>query len=142
MTQSNDEDWRAIVENFGETPDAESIAAEVDSAQAATSEAKPTPPDPVPPFDGALWTGESWEDEGRFIPPPPPPLPRLPIRQRIAWVALIGGPALLLVCLFTGIRPPLFVVMIDLAAIVGSFVYLLFGTPRQPREPWEDGAQV
>jgi hypothetical protein len=126
VTQPNDEDWRAIVENFGDTPDADRIEAEVDSTQ----------PSPVEP------ESDSWADEGRYVPPPPPPLPRLPTKQRAAWACLLGGPALLLVCLFTGFRPPSIVMMAVLVAILGSFVYLIFGTPRTPREPWEDGAQI
>lgn len=142
MTQSNDEDWRAIVENFGEVPDADRIAAEVDSTPGPSQDPKPEQPDPVAAFSGVLWTGESWEDEGRYVPPPPPPLPRLSAKLRAAWVCLLAGPVVLLVCLFTGFRPPSIVVMTLLFASIGSFAYLVFRSPRTPREPWEDGAQI
>lgn len=131
MTQPHDEEWRAIVDNFGETPDADRIAAEV------------TPPlrdDSVD--DEEPWQGDSWSDEGRFVPPPPPPLPQLPLIQRAAWVALLGGPALLLVFLFVGFRPPTWLTLTMVGATVLSFGYLLFWVPRAPREPWENGAEL
>ncbi len=43
VTQPNDEDWRAIVENFGDTPDADRIAAEVDSGTRTAGSADERP---------------------------------------------------------------------------------------------------
>jgi hypothetical protein len=136
VTQPHDEDWRAIVDNFGETPDAELIAAEVSPFAPAH------PPTDEGAEEDAPWRGDSWSDEGRFVPPPPPPLPSLPLVQRAAWASLIGGPTLLLIFLFIGFRPPTWFTLALVVATVGSFGYLLFWVPRTPREPWEDGAQI
>ncbi len=35
-------------------------------------------------------------DEGHFVPPEPPPLPEGDVTSRFAWLAVLGGPALLL----------------------------------------------
>jgi hypothetical protein len=137
MTRPSDDEWRAIVENFGAVPDADELAAEL----------TPEPPTPMPvpvpvPEETPVWNGESWRDEGRYVPPPPPPLPTLPAIVKAAWICLLGGPALLVACLFIGYRPPVALVTLGLAAMVASFVFLIFRAPRAPREPWEDGAQV
>lgn len=130
MTGSPDDEWKAIVENFGAVPDADRLAAELT-------------PDPVrEPDEPPVWSGESWRDEGRYVPPPPPPLPALPAVVKAAWVCLLGGPTLLVACLFIGYQPPVASVAVGLAAMVVSFVFLIFRAPRTPREPWEDGAQV
>ncbi len=129
MTEPHEDDWRAIVENFGDAPDPERIAAEV------IANSPPAPPEPI------LEWSEPAEEDG-YVPPPPPPLPDVPGRVRLAWACLLGGPALLLVCLFVGYRPPTAVVFAGLAAIVFSLVFLIFRSPRTPREPWEDGAQI
>ncbi len=127
MTQPHDEDWRAIVDNFGDTPDADRVAAEVA---------------PLASADPPAWAGDSWADEGRYVPPPPPALPQLTWAQRSAWLSLVGGPALLLVFLFVGYRPPTILTLGIVGAAVGSLIYLIFWSPRTPREPWEDGAQI
>lgn len=131
MTQPSDDEWRAIVDNFGAVPDADRLAAEL----------APEPGIPVPEETPA-WSGASWRDEGRYIPPPPPPLPALPAIVKAAWICLLGGPALLVACLFIGYQPPVALVAVGLVAMVVSFVFLIFRAPRRPREPWEDGAQV
>jgi hypothetical protein len=140
VTQPHDEDWQAIVENFGETPDADQIAAEV--TPPAVSSAHPAGQEDDPGWFEESRAGDSWPDEERYIPPPPPPLPALPRRQRAAWMCLIGGPGLLLMFLFSGFKPPAWLMLTILTAIVTSFVYLIFWSPRTPREPWEDGAQI
>ena len=131
MNQPSEDEWRAIVENFGAVPDADQLEAEL-TPDAPAAEFEVTP----------VWRGESWHDEGRYVPPPPPPLPALPAIVKAAWICLIGGPALLVVCLFIGYQPPVALVSVGLAAMVVSFVFLIFRAPREPREPWEDGAQV
>jgi hypothetical protein len=42
------------------------------------------------------WDDPEDDDEGHFVPPPPPPLPRLDVTARFAWIAVLGGPLLLL----------------------------------------------
>ncbi|GLW72950.1 hypothetical protein Kpho02_52490 [Kitasatospora phosalacinea] len=55
-------------------------------------------PRPVPrPGDGPRdYTPAEDEDEGHFVPPEPPPLPEAEVTAKFAWLAVLGGPALLL----------------------------------------------
>ncbi|MGL5824219.1 MAG: hypothetical protein ACRCYU_05185 [Nocardioides sp.] len=157
MTQPHDDDWRSIVENFGEVPDADRIAAEVTPRDASPADdlRSEDPPENLsrgePHLDSAwsarsgperLGPENSWSDEGRFVPPTPPPLPWLPWPQRVAWTCLVGGPVAMLALLFSGVRPPAVLMLIGVAAALAGFGYLVFWSPRTPREPWDDGAQV
>ncbi|MFF3399130.1 hypothetical protein ACFYW6_11485 [Streptomyces sp. NPDC002659] len=36
-------------------------------------------------------------DEGHFVPPEPPPLPEADVTARFAWLAVVGGPVLMLI---------------------------------------------
>ncbi|MEV7213233.1 hypothetical protein AB0O31_09095 [Kitasatospora cineracea] len=55
-------------------------------------------PRPVPrPGDGPRdYTPAEDPDEGHFVPPEPPPLPAADVTAKFAWLAVLGGPALLL----------------------------------------------
>ncbi|MGW4815091.1 hypothetical protein ACWEPB_26100 [Kitasatospora cineracea] len=55
-------------------------------------------PRPVPrPGDGPRdFTPAEDPDEGHFVPPEPPPLPAADTTAKFAWLAVLGGPALLL----------------------------------------------
>jgi hypothetical protein len=37
------------------------------------------------------------DDEGHFVPPEPPPLPEADVTAKFAWLAVVGGPVLMLV---------------------------------------------
>ncbi|WP_121252501.1 hypothetical protein [Nocardioides ferulae] len=128
---SEDEAWRAIVENYGERPDLDPD----DPPPAATA------PDPVEPAEDHRLDDDPWPEE-RFVPPPPPPLPH-PSRDRMAaWVGVFGSPTVLLVCLVLGIELPTLIAFGLVVAFVGGFLYLVLRMPRGPRDPWDDGAQV
>ncbi|WP_254897726.1 hypothetical protein [Kitasatospora sp. NA04385] len=55
-------------------------------------------PRPVPrPGDGPRdYAPAEDPDEGHFVPPEPPPLPAADTTAKFAWLAVLGGPALLL----------------------------------------------
>ncbi|GAA2108655.1 hypothetical protein GCM10009759_48700 [Kitasatospora saccharophila] len=55
-------------------------------------------PRPVPrPGDGPRdYSPAEDPDEGHFVPPEPPPLPPADTTAKFAWLAVLGGPALLL----------------------------------------------
>ncbi len=97
--QSEEDVWRAIVENYGERP-------QLDPVQPEEPEA-PTPPrPPPPPVAPALHDEADAElDEAtadRFVPPPPPPLPHPPPVRLAAWLGLFGSPVVLLFSLSWG----------------------------------------
>jgi hypothetical protein len=136
--------WKAIVENYG--------AHELDDPPA-------TPPAAAPsdaPFGGRFGdpralsahahesdVSDDVEDlEEGYVPPPPPPLPHLAPDRGLAWAGVFGAPAVLLASLILSISLPTLIGYLLILGFVGGFVYLVFTMPREPREPWDDGAQV
>jgi hypothetical protein len=82
------------------------------------------------------------DHEGHFVPPEPPPLPEADRVTRLAWAALLGGPALIM--LATLLRIPLegWVMVLAIGAFVGGFGTLVARMHDRPRQDdgWDDGA--
>lgn len=140
--EAEDQAWRAIVENYGER-------AELDDAQPPPA---PTAP-PGAPFGGRFGDLRAFqpedenepfvaEDEEGYIPPEPPPLPRVEPDRMLAWVGVLGSPVVLLCALIFSIGMPSWLGYLLVAGFVGGFLYLVVKMPREPRDPWDDGAQV
>ncbi len=142
--QNDDEAWRAIIENYGDRADIDE---------------PPVPPPPTPPSSTAPFGGRFGDlvgaapledDEDPFVaaeeegyePPPPPPLPRITPDRGLAWLGVFGSPVLLLASLLLSISIPSWFGYLLIVGFVGGFVYLVYTMPREPREPWDDGAQV
>ncbi|MGA8845628.1 MAG: hypothetical protein WB471_03325, partial [Nocardioides sp.] len=135
-------------------PDLEQAGPSVDAADAAGAESSDNRAAVDPPDEGALASPEpapgspSWADaflepswqEERFVPPPPPPLPMTTTDRLIAWIGVFGSPALLLVMLVLGIRPPSLVNYVLVMGFVGGFLYLVVKMNREPRDPDDNGA--
>lgn len=139
---AEDQAWRAIVDNYGDRADLD----------------EPAPPT-APPVSGAPFGGRfgdlrafsaededdpfvaAEEDEG-FVPPEPPPLPRVEPDRMLAWVGVLGSPVVLLCALIFSIGMPTWLGYLLVTGFVGGFLYLVVKMPREPREPWDDGAQV
>ncbi|GAA1912280.1 hypothetical protein GCM10009737_12230 [Nocardioides lentus] len=85
---------------------------------------------------------ERHEVPDRFVPPEPPPLPYVAPRRLLAWLALVGGPLLLVLSLAVGLPLSPFWRLLAALAFVGGFVYLVVSMPREPRDPTDDGARV
>lgn len=138
--------WQAIVDNYGERPELD------DPAPPAT---------PDVPFGGRFgdprvftridsdyeedaddpFLGADAEEEG-YVPPPPPPVPRTTPDRLAAWIGVFGSPIILLLALIFSITLPTWMAYLMIAGFVGGFLYLVVKMPREPREPWDDGAQV
>jgi hypothetical protein len=139
--------WRAIVDNYGDR-------VELDDPPAAP--AAPAEPIPDAPFGGRFGDPRAFgtpddevrdaiadddEEEG-YDPPEPPPLPTVTPDRGLAWAGVFGSPAVLLACLIFSISIPTWLGYLLVVGFVGGFIYLVFQMPREPREPWDDGAQV
>ncbi|MFC8450177.1 hypothetical protein [Kitasatospora sp. NPDC057223] len=58
---------------------------------------RPRPSQPAVPAAGPRdYEAAEDPDEGHFVPPEPPPLPEGDVTSKFAWLAVLGGPALLL----------------------------------------------
>ena len=77
-----------------------------------------------------------------FVPEPPPPLPETDRVTRMAWAALMGGPALLVLAALLGIGLESWVVVLALGGFLGGFGTLIARMRDRPRQDdgWDDGA--
>ncbi len=141
--QRDDEDdvWKAIVENYGDRPQLD--------------DPPPLPEEPPPfaaylsgplhgpeePEDLADPERDAEEDPDAFVPPDPP-LTRPALDRLAAWLGVLAVPALLLVFLVLSLPVPRVVSLVLVLWFVLGFLYLVWRMPREPRDPWDDGAQV
>ncbi|MFC5832467.1 hypothetical protein [Nonomuraea insulae] len=149
MTPQSDEDevWRQIVASFNDTaerdsadqpwPDSENVPAEP-----TRRVVKPPDEDDPPLDDDPVDEADDEEDEGHFEPPPPPPLPKLDLTTKLAWVALFGGPAYLLVAAMASWHMEGWALFTAVAAFIGGFVALVVRMGDGPPNDsgWDDGA--
>ncbi|MGW4405843.1 hypothetical protein ACWEJ6_17575 [Nonomuraea sp. NPDC004702] len=151
MTPQSDEDevWRQIVASFNDTaerdsadqpwPDSENVPAEPTRRVVKPSE-EPELDQDAPDHDEPARDDD--EDEGHFEPPPPPPLPKLDLPTKLAWVALFGGPAYLLVAAMASWQMEGWALFTAVAAFIGGFVALVVRMGDGPPNDsgWDDGA--
>ncbi|WP_372728570.1 hypothetical protein [Nocardioides sp.] len=130
---SDDDAWRAIVENYGdradlgtETPD----APEASAGSSGLDDLDPPEATPAPLLD-----------EERFVPGSPE-LPAVAPDRLAAWSGVFGAPAVLLIATVLGIGLPGWVGYALVAWFVGGFGYLVARMPAGPRDPGDDGARV
>lgn len=163
--------WRAIVENYGDRPHLEDPPVRPPDPSPPPPPAPPAPgapfggrfgdplafvvPDepvrPVGPAGSGADPGSPGdpghrggadEDEDRFVPPDPPAVPRASPDRVLAWAGVLGSPLVLLASLLLSFAIPEWAAYLLVVGFVGGFVYLVARMPREPREPWDDGAQV
>ncbi|MEV1021424.1 hypothetical protein [Streptomyces sp. NPDC050264] len=65
------------------------------------------------------------DDEGHFVPPEPPPLPETDVTARFAWLAVIGGPVLLLVSVLLGWSMTWWLTTVCVGGFLGGFATLV-----------------
>jgi len=151
VTPQSDEDevWQQIVASFNDTaerdsadqpwPDSENVPAEPTRRVVKPSEELEEDLDePEDKQDD----DEEGEDEGHYVPPPPPPLPKLDLPTKLAWVALFGGPAYLLVAAMASWHMEGWALFTAVAAFIGGFVALVgrLGDAPPNDSGWDDGA--
>ena len=137
MQRDSDEDaWRAIVENYGERVELDDEPlADPPPEQKLERFFVPLPQPDVDEVDD--------EPEDRFVPPTPPPLPKLPPDRLLAWLGLFGSPSVLLICVVLNIHLPPWIGYLLVASFIGGFLYLVVKMPRRDDiDPWDDGARI
>lgn len=82
--------------------------------------------------------------DGRYVPPPVPPLPKLDPVARGAWAALFGGPGYLFIATMLGWQIPGWAELVAIAAFVTGFVVLVsrLGDGPSRRDGPDQGAVV
>ncbi|SCF56871.1 hypothetical protein [Streptomyces sp. Ncost-T10-10d] len=64
-------------------------------------------------------------DEGHFVPPEPPPLPEADVTAKFAWLAVVGGPVLMLVAVLLRWDMTWWLTTICVGGFLGGFVTLV-----------------
>lgn len=64
---------------------------------------------------------EEDEDEGHFVPPEPPPLPETDPTTKFAWLAVLGGPLLLLAAVLFRIEMTWWIITLGVGGFLGGF---------------------
>ncbi|QIG42546.1 hypothetical protein G5V58_06935 [Nocardioides anomalus] len=147
MQRDSDEDaWRAIVENYGDRVELDDDPVDQSPAQPGADAGREERLErlfrPLPqPAEAREPVQEDPEDA--FVPPPPPPLPTVAPDRMVAWGGLFGSPSVLLICLILGVHLPPWLGYLLVAAFIGGFVYLVVHMPRgEDVDPWDDGARL
>ncbi|GAA1968907.1 hypothetical protein [Kitasatospora viridis] len=112
-------------------PEAENLRARSDIAGFTPQ------PRPRTPVDGPRdWAAAEDPDEGHFVPPEPPPLPTGDTTATFAWIAVLGGPALLLFDALVWREVAGWPAWVGLTAFLGGFVTLVVRMKdRDPGDP-------
>lgn len=61
------------------------------------------------------------DDEGHFVPPEPPPLPAADTTAKFAWLAVLGGPLLLMLAVLLGWHMTWWLTTLGIGGFVGGF---------------------
>ncbi|MFJ8008837.1 hypothetical protein [Streptomyces fagopyri] len=65
------------------------------------------------------------DDEGHFVPPEPPPLPTADTTAKFAWLAVIGGPIVLLLAVLLGWDMTWWLATVGIGGFLGGFATLV-----------------
>ncbi|MCL8010511.1 hypothetical protein [Streptomyces sp. AS02] len=65
------------------------------------------------------------DDEGHFVPPEPPPLPAADPTAKFAWLAVVGGPVLLLLAVLFGWDMTWWLATLGIGGFLGGFATLV-----------------
>ncbi|MGW6020804.1 hypothetical protein [Streptomyces sp. NPDC055099] len=65
------------------------------------------------------------DDEGHFVPPEPPPLPAADVTAKFAWLAVLGGPLLLLLTVLLGWQMTWWLATLSIGGFLGGFATLV-----------------
>ncbi|MEV5980108.1 hypothetical protein [Streptomyces sp. NPDC052114] len=65
------------------------------------------------------------DDEGHFVPPEPPPLPDADVTSKFAWLAVLGGPLLILLAVLFGWQMTWWLTTLGIGGFLGGFATLV-----------------
>jgi hypothetical protein len=65
------------------------------------------------------------DDEGHFVPPEPPPLPSADTTAKFAWLAVVGGPIVLLLAILLGWDMTWWLATVGIGGFLGGFATLV-----------------
>ncbi|MEU6994850.1 hypothetical protein ABZ953_29845 [Streptomyces sp. NPDC046465] len=65
------------------------------------------------------------DDEGHFVPPEPPPLPDADVTAKFAWLAVLGGPPVILLAVLFGWQMTWWLTTLGIGGFLGGFATLV-----------------
>jgi hypothetical protein len=136
-----DEDaaWAALVAAFDNEPEPGAAPswpeAENVPEDPVTPPLPPPPPPPPPPTRSIVihpviqgprnYELEDDDEDAHFVPPEPPPLPEADVTTKFAWIAVLGGPLLLLAFVLLQLDLVWWVVLVGVGGFLGGFATLV-----------------
>jgi hypothetical protein len=134
-----DEDaaWAALVAGFDAEPEPGAAAAWPEAENVPDTPKTPPPaPAPPPPPNRSIVIHpviqgprdfELVEDdeEAHFVPPEPPPLPEADVTTKFAWLAVLGGPLLLLAFVLFQLDLTWWAILLGVGGFLGGFATLV-----------------
>jgi hypothetical protein len=92
-----------------------------------------------PPNEGPRdWEAAEDPEEEHFVPPEPPPLPETDLATKLAWVAVLGGPLLLIVAVLLQRQMSWWVVTLGVGGFLGGFATLVARMRDGRDDDWTD----
>jgi hypothetical protein len=79
----------------------------------------------LPSPDDESGTGSDEDDEGHFVPPEPPPLPQSDTTAKFAWLAVLGGPLLLIFAILLQVELTWWIATLGVGGFLGGFATLV-----------------
>ncbi|MFJ8750701.1 hypothetical protein ACIREO_15385 [Streptomyces sp. NPDC102441] len=77
--------------------------------------------------------------EGHFVPPEPPPLPEADVTAKFAWLAVVGGPVLMLVAVLMQWDMTWWLTTLSIGGFLGGFATLVARMPHDDEEDDDPG---
>ncbi|MER5555337.1 hypothetical protein ABT001_27335 [Streptomyces sp. NPDC002793] len=78
-------------------------------------------------------------EEGHFVPPEPPPLPEADVTAKFAWLAVVGGPVLMLLAVLMQWEMTWWLTTLSIGGFLGGFVALVARMPHDDEEDDDPG---
>lgn len=124
MSDNPDEAWDSIVANFG------------DRVELPEEDLLPREPEPEREFFTPFHSEEG------YTPPAADHVGLADGARGAAWLGAIGGPAVFLIAVMTGITMPSWIAIAIVVAFLVSLGYLIATMRHHDDDPWDDGARV
>ncbi|SEN70252.1 hypothetical protein SAMN05216267_1008182 [Actinacidiphila rubida] len=129
-----DEDaaWAALIAGFDEEPAPGAKSAWPDAENVAEEPPVPKAPPPArsivvhPVIQGPRdYELEDDDEDAHFVPPEPPPLPETDVTTKFAWIAVLGGPLLLLAFVLFQLELTWWAILVGVGGFLGGFATLV-----------------